>query len=45
MKEENLNLKLAESQANMGRLYKASELEKSTMRQQYQDRLDQLKNS
>ena len=43
--QKNLNLKLAESQANMERLYKASELEKSTMRQQYQDRMEQLKNS
>lgn len=34
------NLKISEAQANLERLYKATELEKSTLRQQYEDRLN-----
>lgn len=34
------NLKLSEAQANLERLYKAAELEKSTLRQQYEDRIN-----
>ncbi len=38
--QKDKNLKLAEAEANLQRLFKATELEKSTLRQQYEDRLN-----
>ncbi len=43
--QKTLNVKLSEAQANFERLYKTSELEKSTMRKQFEDRLLQLKDA
>lgn len=38
--QKELNMKLSEAQANLEKMFKATELEKATLRQQFEDRID-----